>query len=120
MKLRLISLVLCVCVAGCGSGTEADDLGVGAECAQSDDCLEGQACLAFKGGYCGVEGCEADDDCPEGSACVASEGVNYCFRVCLDKAECNANRSVEFESNCSANVTFVNTERRDKACVPPA
>ena len=108
-------------VFACG-GSEADDLGVGAECAANDDCDADtdQVCLGFKGGYCGIEGCLANADCPEDSACVAhDDGINYCFRICIDKAECNANRSVENESNCSANVDFVEPTNA-KACVPPS
>lgn len=106
----------------CGdSGTEADELGVGAECSAAGDCLEEQACLTqFKGGYCGVEDCALDVDCPEGSACVAhDDGSNYCFRICVDKSECNLNRGPDVESNCSANVTFTDGGG-GKACVPPS
>jgi hypothetical protein len=111
--------------AGCGDddddgGTEADRLGVGAACADSGDCLEGQSCLPFKGGYCGIQNCQADADCPDGSACVMhDDGTNYCFRICTDKSECNFNRPVDIESNCSANITFVEATGV-KACVPPS
>ena len=101
-------------------GTEADMLGVGAECTDDEACLDGQSCLAqFKGGYCGLSDCSLDDDCPEGSACVAhTDGANYCFRTCTDKSECNLNRSPDNESNCSANITFTDLGE-GKACVPP-
>lgn len=103
-------------------GSEADRLGVGAQCESDDGCpREGQSCLTqFKGGYCGATGCAADSECPEGSACVTHEGVNYCFRICIDKAECNRNRSVENEANCSGNVTFVSGSKSIKACIPPS
>jgi len=112
---------------GCGDddddvGTEADEHGVGAQCSTVEDCdEEGQQCLTqFKGGYCGIEDCTGDLDCPEGSACVAHEdGTNYCFRICIDKSECNLNREPEWESNCSSNITFVDHEG-GKACVPPS
>ena len=102
--------------------TEADKHGIGAACGGNDDCFEeGQSCLPFKGGYCGVAGCQADADCPDASRCVKhSDGANYCFRVCVDKADCNFNRPVEFESNCSSNVTFVDSGKASKACVPPS
>ncbi|MBE7484769.1 MAG: hypothetical protein HS104_32990 [Polyangiaceae bacterium] len=105
-----------------GGGTEADKLGVGAACAGNQDCkVEGQTCLPFKGGYCGIADCTADTDCPQGSLCVAhTDGKNYCFRVCADKVECNYNRPVDFESNCSANITFVSGGKGSKACVPPS
>lgn len=105
-----------------GGGTEADKLGVGAACSGNADCkVEGQICLPFKGGYCGLADCTADTDCPQGSLCVAhTDGKNYCFRVCKDKVECNYNRPVELESNCSANVTFVSGGKGSKACVPPS
>tara|TARA_R110002073_G_scaffold177151_4_gene335031 strand:- start:30833 stop:31216 length:384 start_codon:yes stop_codon:yes gene_type:complete len=126
MRNILISaLFLCAAASACGSDTDADALGVGAECIETMECdvENGQACLAeFKGGYCGIKDCLANADCPETSACVAhTDGTNYCFRSCLDKAECNENRSEEQESNCSSNITFVE-DREDslKACVPPA
>ena len=115
--------------AGCGgsSGTEADRIGVGGECTDSAECESPDeditlSCLTqFTGGYCGLEGCEGDVNCPEGSACIAYEdGNNYCFRICNDKPECNANRSVENEANCSANVEFVDDRAERKACVPPS
>ena len=117
-------LIGCLAIASlhCGDdGTEADELGVGAQCVSSDGCLEGQTCLSFKGGYCGVRGCMSDADCPEASACVShDDGVNYCFRLCVDKSECNVNREPDNEANCSSNVTFADGKRSAKACVPPS
>ena len=117
-------------VAGCGDddGTEADRLGVGAECETDDDCLQStrdggisQHCLEqFKGGYCGIEDCTSDEECPERSACVAhDDGSNYCFRLCVDKPECNVNRSLENEANCSSSIDWV-VDDNGKACVPPS
>lgn len=119
-------------VTGCEDdhGTEADELGVGAECAVDDDCnrddhdtdgMPDQECLTqFAGGYCGVQGCQSDGDCPEASACVAHEdGNNYCFRTCSHKDQCNANRHEDVWSNCSSNVVFVDAFS-GKACVPPS
>jgi hypothetical protein len=81
----------------------------------------GQSCLQFKGGYCGEADCLHDTDCPASSACIAhDDGTNYCFRTCLDKAECNENRDPENESNCSSSVTFVDGDMGRKACVPPS
>jgi len=107
--------------AGCGDGTEADQKGVGAECVADNDCKEtAPTCLAFKGGYCGVDDCVADSDCPSGSACVThTDAVNYCFLVCDSKADCNINRSTANESNCSSSVTWVQ-DKAAKACVPPS
>ncbi len=123
--------VLCLCLLwSCGDdeGTEADRLGVGAECTGDDDCLrEGEdginlACLTqFKGGYCGLEDCSSNDECPEASTCVAHEdGNNYCFRTCADKAECNVNRDGDNEANCSSNVDYVDKDTTGKSCVPPS
>lgn len=119
----LLGLVPLMFALACGS--DADDLGVGAQCAANDDCDAEtmQVCLPFKGGYCGIQGCTTDADCPDLSACVMhSDGVSYCFRTCIDKPECNANRSVENEANCSANVTWVDPTNKSgiKACVPPS
>jgi hypothetical protein len=113
-------------VAGCdddSDGSEADRLGVGAECTADTDCTtEGTSCLTqFKGGYCGLENCKGDADCPQGSACVThDDGANYCFLVCTDKVDCNVNRDVEDESNCVGNVLFVDNTTASKACVPPS
>lgn len=132
-QLTVLGLFLWVLFTGCsdndGPATEADYVGVGAECIDNDDCLQPendsdpvQICLTqFKGGYCGIENCESNDDCPQGSACVAHEdGANYCFRRCTDKSECNINRSADAESNCSANIDFVVPSTTGKACVPPS
>ncbi|MDF1565623.1 MAG: hypothetical protein P1V51_21475 [Deltaproteobacteria bacterium] len=108
-----------------GCGNNADDLGVAGECTATADCDPdgdlGLTCLTgFKGGYCGLQGCTADADCPEPSICVThDDSVNYCFRTCTDKSECNANRSADNEANCSSSITRVEGGS-DKACVPPS
>ena len=127
MKSWLATLLI-LWFAGCGSdGSEADRLGVGAECVATEDCDEDteQECLQeFAGGYCGISNCESDLDCPETSACIAHEEggstTNYCFRTCAEKFECNENRSVDNESNCSSNVVFIDGAQGRKACVPPS
>ena len=113
-------------------GTEADRIGIGAACGVNEDCLDGQTCLLnFKGGYCGLKDCvghtascpEGSICCPEGSVCVKhTDGVNYCFRVCQDKAlDCNRNRPVDIESNCNGSGTFEAVEPYNgKACIPPS
>jgi hypothetical protein len=122
-------------VPGCApeeppEGTEADQVGVAAQCQADPDCeveadsdgpeFELQCLTNFKGGYCGVVDCMAHEDCPLGSACVAHEdGRNYCFRICQDKSECNINRDLDNEANCSANITWVGDDV-GKACVPPS
>lgn len=124
----LLAAVLAVCACGGDDGgTAADRLGVGAECSGDQDCLrEGDgginlACLQFKGGYCGVQGCKSNADCPNPSVCVAhSDGKNYCFRTCGDKPECNQNRSPDLEANCASNVDYVDPGTKTKACVPPS
>ena len=119
-------------VLGCGDSgeTEADRIGVGAQCDDAAECESADEdinleCLTqFTGGYCGLEGCEGDADCPEGSACVThGDGggeANYCFRLCQDKPECNRNRDEANWSNCSANIVFVDGKQDRKACVPPS
>jgi hypothetical protein len=102
--IRLASLALLTMTALFACGSDADDLGVAAQCTSNDQCDADtmQTCLMFKGGYCGIKGCAHDADCPEDSACIMhTDAMNYCFRTCVDKANCNANRSVENESNCS-------------------
>lgn len=130
---RFVMLLLLASWAACGDdggGNQADRLGVGAECESNDDCLQSpgdggidQRCLTqFKGGYCGVEDCTEHADCPQGSGCVAhDDGNNYCFRLCADKPECNANRSLENEANCVSNIEYATGEEDlGKACVPPS
>ncbi len=122
---------------GCGDDddgdhdTEADAYGVGAQCNDDLDCEEENegdtdaeielTCLTqFAGGYCGLDDCQGNEDCPDAAACVAhTDGMNYCFRRCLDKSECNANRDPDVESNCSSNIEFVEPTS-GKACVPPS
>ncbi len=121
--------VAIVTVAGCGGegATEADRLGVGAECTASAQCatvdeVELECLTRFNGGYCGLEGCMGDGDCPEGSACVthADDGNDYCFRLCADKPDCNFNRSAENEANCVGSIDFVDPRSERKACEPPS
>jgi hypothetical protein len=112
-------MMLVVLAMGCGN--DADDARIGAECTANSQCEnEELTCLTqFKGGYCGASGCTKNADCLDGSICVTQAGANYCFRTCTDKAECNTHRSVENESNCSSNITRVETGSQ-KACVPPS
>lgn len=124
-RLLIIAGALALLASACGE--DADSLGVGAQCAVSDDCLQDegnitQECLPqFKGGYCGVVDCTGNADCPENSACVAhDDGRNYCFRTCVDKAECNENRDADNESNCSSSIDFTDGDMGFKACVPPS
>ena len=122
--LRFAFVALIAIAFGFACGDDADDLGVGAQCTANDQCNQdplAQTCLMFKGGYCGVMGCLHDTDCPDLSACIAhTDGVNYCFRTCVDKPDCNANRDVDNEANCSSSVTFVDGTNGRKACVPPS
>jgi hypothetical protein len=115
MRALLLSVLL---LLGCSD--DADDLGIGGQCANPDQCADGQMCLPFKGGYCGLTDCASDLDCPPRSACIAhSDGTNYCFRTCGEKRDCNVNRDVANEANCSSSVVFVDGAKGRKACVPP-
>lgn len=119
--------VCCLAVWGCGDdGSEADRQLIGAECTEAADCddddsatPELECILDFKGGYCGRKDCEQSSDCPEGSLCAAYEAGNYCFLVCTEKNECNRNRTVDNESNCSSNVDPVEGGE-EKLCIPPS
>jgi hypothetical protein len=101
---------------------EADIHGIGASCTEDASCTEeGQVCLLdFKGGYCGSVDCTEDASCYEGSRCVTLDATNYCFLICTDKDQCNENRGVDEESNCSASVVFVEDATTEKACIPPS
>lgn len=116
------AVVMALGAAACGNA--ADQAGIGAQCAAESDCPKvgdkQLKCLAgFKGGYCGLDGCTSDSDCVSGSSCVKVNNVNYCFRDCTDKAQCNANRSVDNESNCVGNAEHVGASTA-KVCVPPS
>lgn len=126
---RIVWMVgISLALAGCSDDeTEADRVGVGAECTASAQCespdedIELVCLTQFDGGYCGLEGCEGDVDCPDGSACVThDDGNNYCFRLCEDKPECNVNRSADDEANCVGSITFVDPRNERKACEPPS
>jgi hypothetical protein len=130
MRKALVVALTSALLAACGGGTEADRVGVAAECETDADCpivecdeepCPELVCLTeFAGGYCGLADCTSDAECPEGSACVAHEGGrNYCFRLCANKPECNVNRSPDVEANCSSNVVFL-APQTAKACVPPS
>jgi hypothetical protein len=103
---------------------DADSLGVGAQCTATDQCNtdQDQVCLTqFKGGYCGLQGCLHDTDCPSDSACIHhDDNINYCFRTCAQKTDCNANRDPINESNCSSTAMFVDPANGRKACSPPS
>ncbi len=118
-----------------GGETEADELGIGAECEIDDDCPEVEfagmggaggkiqlQCLTqFTDGYCAIEDCESADDCPLGSTCVAhDDGRNYCFRECDNKPECNANRDADSEANCVGSFDFADDadDVGQKVCEP--
>lgn len=130
MRATFIAVAM-LSIAGCGSGNEADRVGVGGECTvtadcpllecETEPCPELQCLTNFAGGYCGLDDCVSDLDCPQGSACVThdEDGINYCFRLCDNKPECNINRSVDVESNCSSSVDFV-APQTQRACVPPS
>lgn len=121
VRFTTLGLISMLFVFACGD--DADDLGVGAQCTGNDQCdaETNQVCLAFKGGYCGLQGCAHDTDCPDLSACIMhDDGMNYCFRTCADKVDCNENRDVENEANCSSSVTFIDGANGRKACVPPS
>jgi hypothetical protein len=117
MRRLLCAFVLVL--TSCSSN--ANQKGVGADCTATSDCkTSGEVCLTeFKGGYCGLAGCLHDSDCPQGSACVTDNQANYCFLVCATKTDCNVNRSVDSESDCTSSLTFVDGTMNRKVCRPP-
>ena len=127
--MRMLALVF-VAFIGCGDNT-ADEVGVGAECSGAMPCPSyvfdagtmPLQCLAFKGGYCGLQGCANSAGGPRGSICVKhTDGTNYCFRACVDKPECNRRRSSANESNCSSSFNWAvpSEDTGSKACIPPS
>jgi hypothetical protein len=136
MTLRLFfASTLLVAALGCGDDdtTEADRIGIAATCTVDEDCrrieledggvVQLQCLTQFTAGYCGLPDCVTSDDCPYQSICVAhDDGRNYCFRVCLDKPECNANRPPDVEANCSSSFDWAEPadDNGEKACIPPS
>jgi hypothetical protein len=125
LPLCMVLAVSLIAGTACG-GDDANDQLIGAVCAVANDCDDDnddtdplECITTFKGGYCGKTGCAASSDCPEGSLCVTYEQANYCFLVCTDKSQCNQNRPVESESNCSSNVDPIEGGE-EKVCVPPS
>lgn len=116
--------VFALLAVACGG---ANKLGVGAACKADTDCGSNQRCLTqFKGGYCGLSGCAANADCPSGSSCVRESVTTdggtttqtFCFLICATKPDCNSNRTVDNEANCSSSAVFV--DGGSKACIPPS
>ena len=127
MRTTLLLTVPCLMLfaVACGDDSDAVDHLIGAECTVAADCDDDDdatqplVCLTeFGGGYCGDTGCVDSTDCLDGSVCVTYEGANYCFLTCVDKPDCNPHRSLDNESNCSANVPAVDSS--SKVCVPPS
>src|SRR5687768_7882836 len=118
--LRILGASLLLSLAACGDS--ATDRGVGSECATSDDCTEeGQTCLAFRGGYCGLTGCTMDEDCPVGAACMMrGDAINSCSRTYAVKHDCNANGTEATEATCSSTAMCVEGAMGRKACTPPS
>lgn len=137
--ITLVFLLTSVSLAACGGrddgegDTEADRLGVAAMCDEDADCpkvevgdevIQLKCLVQFDSGYCAIENCESALDCPEGATCVThDDGVNYCFRECADKPECNANRDLDSEANCSGSFDYADPSDSTsglKACIPPS
>ncbi len=120
-------------LAACGSGTDADRLGIAAVCEDDDDCLEvtvaGETvqltCIKdFSAGYCSIPDCESNADCPDAATCVAhTDQRSYCFRECSEKPDCNRNRPPSDEANCSSSFDYADAgdaPEKLKACIPPS
>ncbi|HTM46929.1 MAG TPA: hypothetical protein VL137_18360 [Polyangiaceae bacterium] len=122
----IIGCVLLACSSG-GGGNAAVQRGVGAACSTNADCPEmGQRCLTnFKGGMCGIADCTHSSQCPTGSVCVADPDFsrNFCLLVCSDKPDCNINRPVTYESNCTSTLNAIDhtdAGADPKVCRPPS
>ena len=120
----LAFLLAATAAPSCGGGNESDRVGIAAECTKDEDCpkvsdLQLTCLTVFRGGYCGLRGCTQDADCPLGAACVLEAGASYCFRECIEKPECNYQRSPENEANCVSSATHLGIST-SKVCVPPS
>lgn len=93
--------------------------GVGADCADDNDC-NGLTCFTtFAGGYCGQRDCTTNDDCPGDSSCVTDDdGENYCFKNCRSASDCSYCRHDSYYATCSQEVDFAEAGTTGSVCVP--
>ena len=98
-----------ICVPG--------DCGLGASCANDDDCSGDLECLRdLPGGYCGRPSCEGPQDCPGDAACVEQGGLSFCARPCASASDCSFCR-YDDDYECSDDVSYVG-EGSGARCVP--
>ncbi len=74
------------------------------ECAEGFQCLQHPSNLGFRGGYCGIEGC--DGSCPGDAICGSAFGERYCLAPC------------DRDSECRPDYRCVAVDGADRACVP--
>jgi len=117
---------LVIGASGCSDGngqSEAQRIGLGAECLLGMDCGEGGEldCIPFDGGYCTSSGCQALG-CPDGSLCArdAILGQTFCMLSCESAEDCNSNRSDENAAECTSSIEILDEVEGAKVCVPPA
>lgn len=101
-----------ICVPG--------DCGVGAACEVTADCAADLECVTdFGGGYCGKAGCTTNAECPTDSLCIQhTDDVGYCFRTCVDAADCTLCRGYEDTTACTDDVTYLQAGSVGTVCVP--
>lgn len=130
LSLLATAILLTWMLSSCSDDApKVDQIGIGGQCTLKDDCnqeLDSLDCITtFKGGYCGRQACANNSECPTGSVCVNEEGVSYCFRTCAEKPECNANRDLDNEANCSGSFSLMEStdtmpSNQPKVCIPPS
>jgi hypothetical protein len=85
--------------------------GVGATCADDEDCAPDLICLTrFDGGYCSVPDCGADAPCPPGSVCAELSGGNVCVRTCTAASDCSFCRGVDRATDCATDVPLLEAD----------
>ena len=130
----IAAVMLLGAVAGCGGddSTEADRIGVGAECTVDSSADPPSTCpvvemdiqldclTQFKGGYCGLEGCTGDVTARRGRPASPMTTARTTASEFVRTSRIATNRSVENESNCVGSITFVDDRNERKACEPPS
>ena len=95
------------------------DCGVGAACANDDDCNGLSCVLSVGGGYCSQKDCTVNDDCPGDSLCVTAGDTSYCAKTCAGASDCSLCRFDGLRPACSDEVLFAEEGTTGSVCVAP-
>lgn len=113
--------------------------GVGASCAENDDCESGAFCATRGSSHWCSTFCPMGDECPAGFECVAAGGTNLCAPTlnlvgesCANDSECVSGvcsgdasgmfctRACSADNPCTAGLACVRADDGSTRCQPPA